>query len=128
LRKKGKRLRYALEFLSGIYGKPARDLVKALKELQDVLGDHQDADVATAHLRELAASRGAGSGRRGPKRTKLPAETVFVMGGIARRYEEQARSLRAQFPEAYGKIRGKPWKKLRRSVQKARINGAYPPG
>ena len=86
LRKKGKRLRYALEFLSDIYGDPAKNLIKSLKELQDVLGDHQDAEVAVAHLRELAASRG-----RSPK---LSPETTFVMGGVAHRYEVQARDAR----------------------------------
>jgi len=112
LRKKGKRLRYALEFLSAIYGDPAKDLIKPLKELQDVLGDHQDAEVAVAHLRELAASRG-----RSPK---LSPETTFVMGGVAHRYEVQARELRAEFPEAYSRVRGKRWKKVRRTMEKAR--------
>lgn len=104
LRKRGKRLRYALEFLSNVYGKPAENLVKALKNLQDVLGDHQDAVVAAGYLRELSVKRG---GNR-----KLPPEAVFVMGGIARRYQERAEELRAQFPEVYDKIKGKRWKKL----------------
>ena len=54
-----------------------------------MLGDHQDAEIAVAHLRELAASRG-----RSPK---LSPETTFVMGGVAHRYEVQARELRAAF-------------------------------
>ena len=112
LRKKGKRLRYALEFLSDIYGEPAKDLVKALKRLQDVLGDHQDAEVATSYLWELAVARG-----RSPK---LPPETVFVMGSIVHRYEVQARELRAGFPKVYERIKGKRWKKLRRAMEKAR--------
>jgi CHAD domain-containing protein len=112
LRKKGKRLRYALEFLSDIYGDPAKDLIKPLKELQDVLGDHQDAEVAGAHLRELAASRG-----RSPK---LSPETTFVMGGVAHRYEVQARELRAEFPGAYSRVRGKRWKRVRRTLEQAR--------
>src|SRR5215208_6772686 len=112
LRKKGKRLRYALEFLSDIYGDPTKDLIKPLKNLQDVLGDHQDAEVAVAHLRELAVSKG-----RSPK---LPPETIFVMGGIAHRYEVQARELRSEFPGAYSKVRGKRWKKVKSAMEKAR--------
>src|ERR671917_549483 len=112
LRKKGKRLRYALEFLSDIYGGPTKDLIKALKELQDVLGDHQDAEVAVAHLRELAVSKG-----RSPK---LSPETIFVMGGIAHRYKVQARELRSEFPGAYSKVRGKRWKKMKSAMEKAR--------
>jgi len=115
LRKKGKRLRYALEFLSDIYGDPAKDLIKALKVLQDVLGDHQDAEVAVAHLRELVVSRG-----RSPK---LSPETAFVMGGVAHRYEVQARELRAAFPGAYSRVRGKRWKKVKSTMEKARPKG-----
>ncbi|CAN5546503.1 hypothetical protein BH24ACT21_BH24ACT21_07510 [soil metagenome] len=112
LRKKGKRLRYALEFLSDIYGDPAKDFIKSLKKLQDVLGDHQDAEVASSHLRELSVAKG-----RSPK---LPPETIFVMGGVAHRYEVQAQKLRAEFPEVYGKIRGKRWKKLKGTMEKCR--------
>jgi triphosphatase len=115
LRKKGKRLRYALEFLSDIYGDPTKNLIKPLKELQDVLGDHQDAEVAVAHLRELAVSRG-----RSPK---LSSETIFVMGGIAHRYEVRARELRSEFPGAYRKVRGKRWKKVKSTMDKARRKG-----
>ena len=116
LRKKGKRLRYALEFLSEIYGDPANDLIKPLKKLQDVLGDHQDAEVATSHLRELSIAKG-----RSPK---LPPASVFVMGGIAHRYEVYARKLRARFPKAYAKIRGKRWKKLKGTMEKYRSEEA----
>ncbi len=112
LRKKGKRLRYALEFVSEVYGDPAKDLIKPLKELQDILGDHQDAEVATSYLWELGVTKGRSS--------KLPPETVFVMGGIAYRYEVQARELRAKFSKAYGRIRGKRWKKLKGTMEKAR--------
>jgi len=105
LRKKGKRLRYALEFLSGIYGQPLREFVGPLKKLQDVLGDHQDAEVAAAHLRELGVDRGRGR--------RLPPETIFVMGGISHQYVLRARELSTGYPKAYRKaVRGK-WKKVR---------------
>lgn len=117
LRKEGKRLRYALEFLSDVYGDPAKDLIKPLKKLQDVLGDHQDAEVATSHLRELSVVKG-----RSPK---LPPETIFVMGGIAYRYEAQARELRAEFPKAYGRIKGKRWKKLKGAMDKRHPKETY---
>ena len=111
LRKKGKRLRYALEFLSGIYGEPIKEFIGPLKDLQDVLGDHQDAEVATSHLRELSVARG--------RRRRLPPETIFVMGGISHRYEIQARELGTQFPEAYRVAVRKKWKKLRSVMEKA---------
>ena len=111
LRKKGKRLRYALEFLSGIYGEQTKEFIKPLKDLQDVLGDHQDAEVATSHLRELSVARGRGR--------RLPPETIFVMGGISHRYEIQARELSAQYPEAYREAVRKKWKKIRGMLEKA---------
>jgi CHAD domain-containing protein len=105
LRKKGKRLRYALEFLEGVYGQPIREFVGPLKKLQDVLGDHQDAEVAAVHLRELGVDRGRGR--------RLPPETIFVMGGISLRYGLRARELSSGYPKAYRKaVRGK-WKKIR---------------
>lgn len=104
LRKRAKRLRYALEFLSDVYGKPVKSPISSLKDLQDVLGDHQDAEVAIAHLRDLSAD-----GERGHE---LPPRAVFVMGKIAYRYELQLGGLRAKFPEAYARMKGKPWEKL----------------
>lgn len=112
LRKKGKRLRYALEFLSKVYGKPARDLRGALKSLQDVLGDHQDAEVAIAHLRELVPEKG--------RRRALSPRTVFVMGTVAHRYEVRIGELRGLFPDTYSEIKGKRWKRLKKKMDEAR--------
>jgi CHAD domain-containing protein len=52
-RKAYKRARYAVEVFEPFVGKPARSLVKALTELQDVLGAHQDSVVARELLHEL---------------------------------------------------------------------------
>ena len=60
-RKAAKRVRYAAETLTGVYGKPARRFVKAMKRVQSRLGDHHDAFVTRSRLRELgdeAASTG----------------------------------------------------------------------
>jgi CHAD domain-containing protein len=50
-RKAYKRARYAAEALAPLAGGPARRLVKRLKTLQDVLGEHQDTIVARQALR-----------------------------------------------------------------------------
>lgn len=61
LRIRMKRVRYALEFLGELVGKPGRGVVKRLVELQDLLGAHQDAFVAAAfvtrHLEQVAGAR-----------------------------------------------------------------------
>jgi CHAD domain-containing protein len=54
IRIRAKRCRYAAEAVVPLGGKPARRLAKACAELQDVLGDHHDAVVAEAWLREAA--------------------------------------------------------------------------
>jgi CHAD domain-containing protein len=55
-----KRARYAAEAVEPAIGKDARGFAKALVALQDVLGDHQDAVVASEWLRRAAASAPSG--------------------------------------------------------------------
>jgi len=109
LRKKGRRLRYALEPLQGIYGKPAQRMVEVLKELQDDLGDHQDLVVAVAMLREQGV---AGN---------LPPQTIFSMGSMAGRYTREAAEIRAAVPGSKPfrvLSKGKEWKNLRKAMKK----------
>ena len=67
LRIRFKALRYALEFHRELYGKAADEAIRALTGLQDVLGEHQDADVATQWLRTLVQQDG---------RSAFPADRV----------------------------------------------------
>ena len=85
LRKKGKRLRYALEFVSEVYGKPVDALIKPLKAVQDDLGDHQDAVVAAETLRELGTATG------GPR---ISRGAAFTMGVFSERYLREAAGMR----------------------------------
>ena len=113
LRKKGKRLRYALEFLTEVYGKPARGLIKTLKSLQDDLGDHQDAIVAAATLRDLGTTTG------GPR---LPRGATFAMGVYTERYLREASDLRHRTlgSKAFRSLtKGKEWKELQRAMKDA---------
>ncbi len=104
-----KRLRYALEFHSEIYGKRAAKVIRPLVGLQDLLGEHQDADVGAAWMRELVVRQGR----------KLPAPTVFVMGALAERHRRRAVKLRRRFPETYGKLQGKALRELKSAMRKA---------
>jgi len=78
MRKAGKRLRYAAEVSQPALGKPAKKLVKAVKELQELLGEHQDSYVARDLLRELGAAAAAEGGNG------------FAFGWLLR--DEQARA------------------------------------
>ena len=53
-RKAAKRVRYATETVTVVYGKPAKKFVRAMNRVQSVLGDHHDAFVTQERLRELA--------------------------------------------------------------------------
>lgn len=49
-----KRARYATEAVERAFGKPARVYARALVDVQDVLGEHQDAVIAAEWLRDAA--------------------------------------------------------------------------
>ncbi|HEV3503920.1 MAG TPA: CHAD domain-containing protein, partial [Actinomycetes bacterium] len=54
IRIRAKRARYAAEAVEPVFGKPAEDFADAVADIQSVLGDHQDAVVGEAWLREAA--------------------------------------------------------------------------
>jgi CHAD domain-containing protein len=56
IRIRAKRARYAAEAVEPAIGKPAKDFADAVADLQSVLGDHHDAVVGEAWLRQAAAS------------------------------------------------------------------------
>jgi CHAD domain-containing protein len=58
-RKAGKRHRYSVELAEPLWGKKASKIVKQRKDLQDVLGNHQDAVVSEAFLRDFGIRVGA---------------------------------------------------------------------
>jgi CHAD domain-containing protein len=60
LRIAGKRLRYAAELATLPGDRAGQAFIRAAKDLQDVLGAHQDAVVAEERLRALATGAGAG--------------------------------------------------------------------
>ena len=88
VRKKGKRARYAAE-LAGW-----KEPVQRAKQLQDVLGEHQDAVIAAERLRQLAAG--------------APSQVALAAGRLIEREEEHRRESRAAWPKA--------WKKLRKTI------------
>jgi CHAD domain-containing protein len=106
-----KKLRYALEAVAELYGKPANEMVRALRRWQENLGLQQDAAVATQRLNALA----------GAKPTDIPAETLFLMGRLAERHLGAAAQARKRCATGYRKVRQK-WKKLRMKFEKSTAN------
>jgi CHAD domain-containing protein len=64
-RKASKRYRYAVEAAAPVWRPKADKIVAQRKDLQDLLGNHQDAIVSAAFLRELGAQVGIRSGQNG---------------------------------------------------------------
>jgi CHAD domain-containing protein len=92
LRVRGKRARYAGELAEAAVGKKARRFVERAKNVQDVLGEHQDAVVADERLRELVLSQ------RKP-------QLALVAGRLAERQRERMLQARADAPKALRKLR-----------------------
>ena len=104
LRIDGKRLRYALEFLAPVYGNAAADFARRVTALQDVLGLHQDAEVAITMLESLA----------GAARPRLHPTALLAIGALCERYRQEAESHRRAFPRVYRSLQGPEWRKLQR--------------
>jgi CHAD domain-containing protein len=91
-----KRLRYATELSSPVLGKDGQEVVDAAKSFQDVVGAHQDAVVAEAHIRAaVRRARGVGAALAG--------------GRLIERERERRIETRASLPRA--------WKRLRRRAE-----------
>ena len=105
LRKRCRRLRYALEFVAPLYPGATDGLVKRLVRLQDLLGGHQDAVVAIGRLHDLAVTS-----------DNLPRETVFAMGRLAERRRERLGDITERVRPALEAATGKRWKRLRKRI------------
>ena len=119
LRIRCKRLRYALEFSSDVYGGRTSRYVRSLTVLQSHLGEMQDAEVASLQLAALATGD-----------SHLPAATIFVMGGVAEQHRREVRRFLKRLPDELPRTRGKAWRELRDVMErrKAEAEAAHPRG
>lgn len=107
LRIRGKRLRYLLEFLREVYkasGDPLKKPIDATKQLQDVLGDHQDACVASERLRSYAQIV--------PLR-KAERRLLLALGQLIYSQEQHAAAERQHF--------GKVWRHFEKAASRKRL-------
>jgi CHAD domain-containing protein len=98
LRIKTKRARYVGELAAGTVGKRAKRFVTRARALQDLVGAHQDAVVASARLRELSGET------RGDR-------VAFAAGRLVEREEARRRDARSAVPKA--------WRKLQKAGRRA---------
>ncbi|MER5489964.1 CYTH and CHAD domain-containing protein [Streptomyces sp. NPDC002490] len=88
-RKKAKRLRYAAEAALDTLGGPAKRAIRGAKDLQDLLGEHQDSYMTRLTLRELAAQAHAAG------------ESSFTYGLVYGHEESRAARYEAELPAAW---------------------------
>ncbi|MGW7566074.1 CYTH and CHAD domain-containing protein [Streptomyces tendae] len=88
-RKAAKKLRYAAEVARPALGKPVARLGKHAKAVQQLLGEHQDAVVAQATLRELAVAAHAAG------------ESAFTWGVLHGRERAVAEARQQALPEVW---------------------------
>ena len=86
-----KRARYAADLAAHELGRPGAKFVAAAKQLQDVLGDHQDAVVAQARIRDWAAS------------SADPA-SEFAAGRLVQLERDRMAEARAAWPGAWQRL------------------------
>src|SRR5215469_13531122 len=121
VRRRAKQLRYATECGANMFGKPADELLRALRRLQDRLGAHQDAYMAQNRLASIAADQASG----------LPPPTLFLMGRLAEHNLRVTQQARETLTRSWRKVRGKRWRALRARLAELRdsaaaANGAAP--
>jgi CHAD domain-containing protein len=108
LRKKGKELRYLLEFFAPLFPRQVVDpMVASLKALQDVLGRFQDREVQAAMLRdvsdEVATREGGGA-------------ALMAMGVLAQRLDRDRARARDEFAGRFATFAAKKQRKLVRKT------------
>jgi CHAD domain-containing protein len=104
LRKKGKELRYLLEFFASLYPEEVvKPMVATLKGLQDVLGRFQDREVQADLLRALGDDIAVMEGG---------AAALMAMGVLVERLTEQQERARAEFDASFARFAAKPQRRI----------------
>jgi CHAD domain-containing protein len=105
LRIAGKALRYTLEFFEAPLGQDAAPLIEATKDLQDHLGDLQDAVVSCGIARDVLTW-----GSWAPPAAGVPAHTDVVLAPGLCRYlvarQNEMERLVTSFPEVWPRVAG----------------------
>jgi len=109
LRKTCKKLRYLIEFFKSLY--PEEDilkLVKALKGLQENLGQFQDFQVQKESMEHFAQQM--------MEESKIPATTLMAMGILVEGLEEGQKAAKNEFHDRFTEFASKKNRKLFRKL------------
>lgn len=101
LRKSCKKLRYLLEFFADLYPlQQHRQLVKNLKQLQDLLGSFQDLSVQAGALRDFSLQMS--------RERDIPPATLLAMGMLIEQLLERQHQLRGRFSQCFAGFASAP--------------------
>jgi len=96
LRKSCKKLRYLMEFFQSLYPKnKIKNLIKALKGLQEVLGDFQDCEVQECNLRLFSEEM---------HNTDTPCETFVAIEKLIANIDRRKYQSRSHFAEQFAEF------------------------
>jgi len=107
VRGKIKKLRYAVEPVAPLYGKPAAGFLRALRRMQEYLGEEHDSHMTRERLRALSQRPIRG----------VTGATLFLLGRMAERHANASSGTRdPRREDRMNRQLRKRWKKLRRSL------------
>ena len=109
-RSRAKKLRYAIESVAPIYGRPAERMLRRVRRLQDELGNQQDAHVIEERLLNLASTPAI----------DLPPRTLFLMGRFAQQCAGTGADARKRLGKRWRKVRARRWRELRSQARELR--------
>jgi CHAD domain-containing protein len=96
LRKSCKKLRYLLEFFQSLYDKNKMViLLKSLKKLQEILGEHQDCAVQKSSLQRFGTEMHA---------MNTPVETFFAIGQLIQNIDAHRLDCRSHFASEFAEF------------------------
>lgn len=104
LRIRCKRLRYLLEFFRDFYADRLKGCIDATKRLQDALGEHHDAWVASARLRRYAQTVSLRNRERG---------LLLALGQLIHTQDQHATAYRERYD--------KEWRRFERGISRKRL-------
>ena len=112
LRKRAKGSRYALELMLAIDQKQLSPMLKGLEDLQDKVGEHHDATVAAAWIKDFAGSR------------QLAANVAFAGGALAEAFRRQEAKLKRRGLKEWNRfVKTDPERAVKKALAKVQPAG-----
>ena len=101
-----KRLRYALDSFKEVFPRRVQRAIRATRDVQDLLGEHQDCAVSIGRLKSTIEEKGA----------SFPPATVFRAGELTEQRRQRMVDLREAWPESYAELRAS-WRRFAKGLE-----------